>query len=112
EDFLTLLAIVKRDKECREEMISTMVQKMGMFSPEKVGNYIERIDIVDRAIVAEALADRIRNLRGDKMDKINLANQYIQAIGDAQLLGPLVKSHIALSAEENPIATLDWIKQQ
>lgn len=112
DQYFSLLSKMSPEKPSRGSMISTMVQKMSMFSAQEIGRYLARFSKNDLQSVAEGLAARSENSSDSKEKKIELLNQYIGAIQNVEVLGPLVKLHLSLSALDDPLRALKWVSEQ
>lgn len=106
------LGALPSDHPYRGEMIYKIAQRMGQFTPEGISSAISQLSESDKKAVANALVARTRNSSPNKGKKVELLRNYLEATQDPALAGPLLKLHIELTAKDDPLATLQWVKSQ
>ena len=110
QQFLTVFRALPADHIFRPQMIFKAAQRMSMFGPDELKTYLGQLRPSDYEGLVGGLVARITNSTPVVEDRLDLIQKYLDLGLDPALSGPLLKSHFQLTARNDPMPALEWVK--
>lgn len=108
----TFLSILPESHPFRAEILFDVAQHMSIFDPLEIKNYTSSMPEEDRKEIWKGLVARINNKSPDGEERLEMIDEYLAVTSESELTIPLLKLHLQLSAKNDPLATLQWVRAQ
>ncbi len=107
----TFLGGIPRDHPFRGDILFKAAQDMTMFDPANIAMHYPRFSSQERERIALGLKTRVAKI-APLDEKLELIIAYVDSVPDAELAGPMLENHLMLTAKNNPLESLEWVRQQ
>lgn len=112
EQYFQFMGRLSPENRNRDSFILKVGQRMSMFAPDQIGNYLDQFPQRDKRAIGNVLVTRVDQLRGSVQEKVDFTYEYTKVLTDLEMIQPVLAARVSLIAPGDPLAALDWVYEQ